>query len=77
MSAVVYWCRRCWQSTGGCNGACQMPSPPMGSAVTLPKGCICPPASEKTCQRKDCGRRDWPARSNITEFRQALGKEAE
>lgn len=22
-----------------------------------PKGCICPPTSEQTCLRKDCGRR--------------------
>ncbi len=23
-----------------------------------PKGCVCPPTSEQTCQRKDCGRKD-------------------
>lgn len=23
-----------------------------------PKGCICPPGSEATCQRSDCGRKD-------------------
>lgn len=23
-----------------------------------PKGCVCPPGAEATCQRSDCGRRD-------------------
>lgn len=29
------------------------------SAEPLPKGCICPPGSEATCQRSDCGRKDY------------------
>lgn len=29
----------------------------IGSAEIPPKGCICPPGSEKTCQRWDCGRK--------------------
>lgn len=24
-----------------------------------PKGCICPPTSEQTCERPDCGRKLW------------------
>jgi hypothetical protein len=26
-----------------------------------PKGCVCPPGSEATCQRSDCGRKDQPS----------------
>lgn len=56
-------CHLCAGSTGGCTGLCrpsfpgpiapQMPGP----AYQPPKGCICPPTSEQTCQRWDCGRR--------------------
>jgi hypothetical protein len=34
------------------------PSFPYPSIPPIPKGCICPPGSETTCQRKDCGRKD-------------------
>ena len=36
------------------------PSIPVGLPLTVtpPKGCICPPRSEETCRRSDCGRRD-------------------
>lgn len=52
----------CWQceySPGGCNGACR-PAPQSFFSLTAkqpPKGCICPPAANLTCQRPDCGRR--------------------
>jgi hypothetical protein len=29
-----------------------------GKIELPPKGCICPPTSEKTCERWDCGRKD-------------------
>lgn len=32
---------------------------PVTPQITFPsKGCICPPGSEETCKRSDCGRRD-------------------
>ena len=34
--------------------------PGMWAHTPVPKGCICPPASEKTCQRIDCGRKSPP-----------------
>lgn len=36
------------------------PQSPSIYAPLLPKGCICPPTSEKTCQAKDCPRKDRP-----------------
>lgn len=30
---------------------------PMPVFPSAPKGCICPPTSEQTCQRWDCGRK--------------------
>ncbi len=29
----------------------------------MPKGCVCPPGSEQTCQRSDCGRKDFQTRT--------------
>jgi hypothetical protein len=57
---------------GHCTGRCAFPAiqPTYapnrdpnrpGQAVAgwiTPKGCICPPGSETTCQRKDCGRKE-------------------
>jgi hypothetical protein len=51
---------------GHCTGRCAFPAihptyAPPGQAVAgwiTPKGCICPPGSEATCQRKDCGRKE-------------------
>jgi hypothetical protein len=64
-------CAMCSPS-GYCTGRCALPvTPPAyapnrdpnrpGQAVAgwiTPKGCICPPGSEATCQRKDCGRKE-------------------
>lgn len=54
-------CHRCVGMTGGCTGACKaslgMTSHIMGPIPSDPKGCICPPTSEQTCQRWDCGRK--------------------
>ncbi len=41
--------------TGGCDGLCHK-AWPVGTVLLPPKGCICPPGSEATCQRIDCGR---------------------
>ena len=30
----------------------------MGLGAPSPKGCICPPGSEQTCQLTECGRKD-------------------
>lgn len=50
-------CVFCGYSAMGCNGACiAAPSPTVHAAPTT-KGCICPPTSEQTCQRWDCGRK--------------------
>ena len=51
---------------GRCTGQCAINRPPAtyqpysypGWTIPEPKGCICPPGSEKTCQRKDCGRKE-------------------
>lgn len=43
-----------------CTGRCMPQTPPfypVGHAEPVQKGCICPPGSEKTCQRWDCGRK--------------------
>lgn len=37
---------------------------PLWQTTPVPKGCICPPGSEKTCQRRDCGRKDVPSVSD-------------
>lgn len=58
MSGTREICYRCQHSSGGCNGACRQPALSHWSlSRPHPKGCICPPASEKTCQRIDCGRK--------------------
>lgn len=52
-------CWQCQHSSGGCNGACR-PAPQSFFSLTAkqpPKGCICPPAANLTCQRPDCGRK--------------------
>lgn len=58
-------CYLCGNSTGGCNGNCNSPTPqpnePVWRSNQPPKGCICPPTSEKTCQRWDCGRKSVAA----------------
>jgi len=61
MSGAREICYRCQNFAGGCNGSCR-PSAPSYWSITnpQPKGCICPPTSEKTCQRFDCGRRTSP-----------------
>ena len=48
-------CYLCELFTGGCTGACN--SHQLGRVELPPKGCICPPTAEKTCQRWDCGRK--------------------
>lgn len=47
-------CTLCSWLASGCDGSCRMPAP---AAPPPPKGCICPPTSEQTCQRWDCGRK--------------------
>jgi hypothetical protein len=49
--------------TGGCTYTCAhlrpvLPPQPQFWPATPPKGCICPPGSEQTCLRHDCGRKD-------------------
>lgn len=58
--------------TSGCTGQCNvshsnllwpayepMPPDPNGCRPAgIAKGCICPPGSEATCRRSDCGRKD-------------------
>lgn len=34
-------------------------TPTVGKIEIGPIGCICPPTSEKTCQRPDCPRKSW------------------
>jgi hypothetical protein len=53
-------CWRCQHWTGGCTGACRAPGPHQvgRDEGPPPKGCICPPGSEKTCERWDCGRKN-------------------
>jgi hypothetical protein len=60
MSHLKMSCHMCSGWTGGCNGSCNRhPAYPYqpGFAEVTPKGCVCPPTSEKTCQRWDCGRK--------------------
>ena len=67
MTTVMMRCMQCAHSSGGCTGSCrqwpytntQLPAFPYGAAEVVPKGCICPPGSDKTCQRSDCGRKDY------------------
>lgn len=49
-----YWRER-WYEPMWTSGPWPVPS----------KGCICPPGSEKTCQRQDCGRRNVGAAGTI------------
>lgn len=37
-----------------------MSGEPFTPLAMPPKGCICPPTSEATCERPDCGRKPWP-----------------
>jgi hypothetical protein len=55
MSYQIATCPLCVHSSGGCTGACTRHSWPW---PTIQRGCICPPGSEQTCRRSDCGRRD-------------------
>jgi hypothetical protein len=69
--SYVNLCPTCTRD-GRCTGICALPGTPPtyapnrdpnrpGQAVAgwiTPKGCICPPGSEATCQRKDCGRKE-------------------
>ena len=41
------WCI-CWRECGGAQ---------FGQVTFPPKGCICPPTSEKTCEALDCPRK--------------------
>lgn len=50
-------CTICMYTTGGCDGSCRSVWP-VGTILLPPKGCICPPGSEATCKRSDCGRKD-------------------
>lgn len=52
---TIKCCHLCQHSSGGCTGACS--NHQLGRAEFPPKGCICPPTSEKTCLRWDCGRK--------------------
>lgn len=51
--STINLCPHCRESSGGCNGKCIYVAPPSENV----KGCICPPTSERTCQRFDCGRK--------------------
>ncbi len=62
MSDAMMRCHLCTGWSGGCTGACRVPYTPQapyqpGFAEVAPKGCICPPTAEQTCQRWDCGRK--------------------
>lgn len=52
----------------GCSGACKgkkaKPDYPWSVPISQ-RGCICPPTSEQTCLRKDCGRKDPQPQSEI------------
>jgi hypothetical protein len=61
MSTIPRRCTKCAHITGGCNGSCAYHHPDYWSvpiSAPAPKGCVCPPGSEATCQRSDCGRKD-------------------
>ena len=59
MSTIMQRCWRCNDKTGGCDYSCMMSGPAFQPSIPAPvKGCICPPTSERTCQRWDCGRKD-------------------
>ena len=54
--------------TYGCRGTCkneqkQYGAPILPTDTPTPKGCICPPTAEQTCQRDDCGRKPPPPRT--------------
>lgn len=44
----------------GCQGHCTgwPGNQNIGRIELPPKGCICPPGAEGTCQRSDCGRKE-------------------
>jgi hypothetical protein len=42
-----------WTQNHRCDGRDDGPA----QAATIAKGCVCPPTSEQTCQRWDCGRK--------------------
>jgi hypothetical protein len=76
MSIIVQRCFRCLSSPNGCTGKCHDPNatpapqlhgpgPYVFPTAEQPKGCICPPTSEKTCQRPDCGRKGYKASGSI------------
>lgn len=55
MSDMFMRCYLCSGLTGGCDGRCGR----VWAHWSHPtKGCICPPGSEATCKRSDCGRKD-------------------
>jgi hypothetical protein len=60
-------CRYCNSRPQGCP-ACTPPPPPPYNwhqiyAKPDPKGCVCPPMADLTCQRPDCGRKPQPPAS--------------
>lgn len=66
MSFLPARCWMCQEWAGGCTGACQQTPFQVASE---PKGCICPPTSEKTCERWDCGRKTPTVTSGTTPIR--------
>lgn len=50
---MTHQCPYCMGSTA-CLGYCRNHG---FVALPIPMGCICPPTSEQTCQRPDCGRK--------------------
>jgi hypothetical protein len=60
--------KTCWycQSWGRCNGDCEAKTQPVFTDFQTPKGCICPPTSEQTCQRSDCGRKDFVIKTGVS-----------
>jgi hypothetical protein len=69
MTILIQRCGLCLNQPNGCDGSCRRTSTgmppnyagdgPVFVPMLLPKGCICPPGSEATCQRGDCGRKGY------------------
>lgn len=63
------WCADPYCRVNGCRIANDLRKQPAPERVPLvippvPKGCVCPPTSEQTCQNPQCGRKPSPITSN-------------
>lgn len=55
-------------TTHGCQGHCGYQVPRQGywtGMLGAPRGCICPPTSEQTCQSQACPRKTLPLASEV------------